>query len=128
MEREKSLTKSLFGDMFSPTGFSDFLDLKKQSLFDFKGFVDKGSKYELNLELPIVGDSISVEVEDNNLTVKYNEKKEGFSSQGSYTYSLPDDIVISTLNAKLGVVNENTLTITVDKAKKSKKEIKINIK
>ena len=128
MEKEKSLVKTLFGDVLSPMDFSSLWDLKKQSLFDFNGFVDLGDKYQLNVQLPIVGDSISINVEDNKVTISYNEKEENFSSSGSYTYSLPEDIDISTIKADVGKKKKKVLTITGNKMKKQTRNLKINVK
>lgn len=132
---EENLFRSLFNGQFNledwlkpSVRFNDWGMLSTPS-FKIEGFLDKGDTYELNLELPVVGDSVSVEVEDNTLTVSYNEKKENFSSKGSYSFSIPEDVELSTMEANVGVVNDNTLTVVVKKKETPKKgNIKINIK
>ena len=129
---DNNFFKSLFE---GPFNLKDWLEptrdwgLISKPVFEIKGFVDMGDKYELNLELPVMGDSVSIEVENNTLTVKYDEQKENFSSKGSYSFSLPEDVEVSTMEANVGVVNDNTLTVVVKKKETPKKgNIKINIK
>ena len=78
MDRQSSLVKKdesynnflkrFFEDPFdfksflapAPT-FDDWgLGLSKLHNFNINGFVDKGDSYELNLELPVVGDSVAI--------------------------------------------------------------------
>ena len=128
--RENSLVKSLFGEsLFDfPVDFSDFWNVKKQPVH---GFVDLGDKYELNLTLPVIGDSLKVEVEDGMLEVAYNEKTEHGSYSGSYKFSLPEDGDTSMINAELGEVDDTTLTISIKKLEPKKdkpKRIEVTVK
>lgn len=90
-------------------------------------FVDMGDNYKLNVSLPIVGDSLTVSVENNMVSISYSEKNDSSTYRGSYQFSLPDDADPNTVEAELGVVNDNTVTITVKKSEKPSTTKKLNV-
>ena len=90
-------------------------------------FVDMGDIYKLNVSLPIIGDSLTVSVEDNMVTISYSEKNDSSTYRGSYQFSLPDDANPDTVEAELGVVDDNTITVTVKKTIKPSTSRKLNV-
>ncbi len=90
-------------------------------------FVDMGDNYKLNVSLPIVGDSLTVSVENSMVSISYSEKNDSSTYRGSYQFSLPDDADPNTVEAELGVVDDNTVTITVKKSEKPSTTKKLNV-
>lgn len=90
-------------------------------------FVDLGNMYKLNVSLPVVGDSLTVSVENNMVSISYSEKNESSTYRGSYQFSLPNDANSDTVEAELGVVDDNTVTITVKKSDKPSGSRKLNV-
>lgn len=118
--RNNELT--LFGDPF----FGEPFDLMFNKLFnvfpvtDFNksmnnGFVEHDDNYSLDITLPIVGDSLKIEVENGSLEVSYDEKTENGYHKGSYKFSLPDDVDETAIKAELGTLADNRLVVTAPK-------------
>jgi len=124
---EKSLTKRP-GDIFdtllsSPFNFGLFG--KHFNDFNFSdGFEELEDRYVLKVHIPVVGDSLDVTVDDGKLEISYNEKTENSVTQGSYSYSIPEDADITTVDAQL---DEKTLKVEVLK-KKPTKRIDVKVK
>lgn len=100
-----------FNKPFFRLSYDDYLTHK---------FVDLKDKYELNVTLPIIGDSLTVSVENNMVSISYSEKNDKSTYEGTYQFSLPEDANPDTIEAEVGVVNENTLTIRVKKIEEPK--------
>lgn len=125
MSENKSLTRpsSIF-DSFLTRPFG--VDLFGNSFRDFRlseGFVEYEDRYVLKVHIPVVGDSLEVTVEDGNLKISYNEKTENSVTQGSYSYSIPEDADVTTVDAQ---IDEKTLKVEVLKKKPTKRvEVKV---
>lgn len=107
-----------FRDIF---GFGSFARLGNVN----RGFVDKTDHYVVNINLPFDNEceSLQVSVENNQLQISYDEKTDNVVAKGSYTYSIPEDVDIDTIDANL---DNNRLTIKV--MKKNNQIRKIDVK
>lgn len=84
-----------------------------------EGFEEVKDGYVLKVSLPSnVKDSLEVTVEDGNIKIGYSEKTENSLTEGSYVYSLPEDLDVSTIDASL---KEGSLNITARKKDLAKK-------
>ena len=119
---------------FSDPYFSDFIDL----LYETPKFVSrtlKGTNVESNddeylVEISVPGlikEDIEIKVNDSVLSISHERDEEEtfrFTNSFKKEYTLPDDVAISKISAK---VENGILTVTIPKSKKKPKERVIEI-
>ena len=91
-------------------------------------FIDLGYKYKLSVKVPVVGNNLSVTVNNNVLKIEYSEKVENNNYQGCYEFTIPKDGDLNKIEAELG--SDNTITVFVYKKQNidNNKNRKIHIK
>lgn len=78
-----------------------------------EGFIETKNGYVLKISLPSnVKDSLEITVENENIKIGYSEKTENSLTEGSYVYSLPEDLDVNTIDASL---DEGILYIKANK-------------
>jgi len=127
---------TIFDDFFGFPTFRKPFDSFNFNNDDFHMFKENENDWELVIPLPkfVNDENINIEIEDDKtITVKYEYKDKSSSSCGSYTNSLPENIIVDTLTANFDATT-NQLIIKVDKKPVEKeketgtKRIKINVK
>jgi len=119
---------------FNDPYFSDFIDL----LYETPKFVSrtlKGTNVESNddeylvqISVPgLIKEDIEIKVKDSVLSISHErDEEETFRFTNSFTkeYTLPEDVAVSKISAK---VENGILTVTIPKEKKKVKERVIDI-
>jgi len=126
----QTLLPSLFGSLglFDEPNFNNcfkslghvskqFEELEKK--FNVNGFTDLGETYELKIKLHSVNSKVDVEVENNVIKISDEEKTDNSSYYSSYSFTIPEDADISTINAEINDEETNELVVTI-----KKKEVK----
>ena len=126
----QTLLPSLFGSLglFDEPNFKNcfkslghvskqFEELEKK--FNVNGFTDLGETYELKIKLHSVNSKVDVEVENNVIKISDEEKTDNSSYYSSYSFTIPEDADISTINAEINDEETNELVVTI-----KKKEVK----
>lgn len=122
--------KRLFSDPF----FTDVLDI----LYETPRFVERTIKrtnvvenekdYQIEIAIPgLIKDDLSIKVEADVLTISHERDKEEtfrFTNSFEKSYSLPDDVSVKGITAK---VENGVLLVTIPKVKKKINERVIDI-
>jgi len=120
--------------LFSDPFFSDFVDLLTETprfverTVKRTNIVENEKDYQIEIAVPgLIKDDISIKVEDDILTISHERDEEEtfrFTSSFKKVYSLPDDVSIKGIVAK---VENGVLLLTLPKEKKKKNERVIEI-